>query len=935
MNYSYPENVLYPELLPSPNFKTFLAELRKLQPLTDEKLIWIKGIIQGTMDTTPVPKTYQEFREAFNNLEEGEIYYFAPVAIALTLQRARMFTLALDWYRLVYDTSLIPRKRVEKLRGEKDYLPPSRQFDDIHWTKNLTDPHAVATAIVNNTLVFGNPYTRYTLMQIVLCMLSQAEMEFAAGTLDSRSRALALYLETKEILAFDELKDLEPAPGNPRQSYLPNPIFAAQRAQVEVSLRKLRGGLSFLGTPLPADPTRSAGGAVISSLVKPTPYRFKVLMERAKQLVAQAQQIEQQYLSAIVGGDDMREKFMRENFVLEIAGQTVALRTLYETEAAHGMVLAQRQKGRSEIQRNQYRNWIAAGPNEHETRQVEELWAAKTARDIIGGIDAVITAANAIPTGADKITPWQWAVTGVIVGAAAGRAITQGFLNANETQAQVSGMLASQERRRDEWELQQNLANQDMSIGDQQITLAQDRIDIAKKESEIASTQLVHAQQMVAFLTNKFTSVEFYDWLQGVLGDVYAFFLRISTSTAQQAELQLAFERQELSGRLIKSDYWSAASQSESSSNTASTPDRRGISGSARLLQDIYTLDQQAFNSERRLLNLSHTFSLARMMPIEFQEFRRTGVLVFATPLQLFDEGFPGHYMRLIKRVRLSVAALIPPNMGIRATLTNNGMSRVVTGGPAYQTVIVCQDPQSVALTSPSASTGVFELDMQTDLLYPFEGNGVDTTWFLELPPAGNRFDFDTIGDAVMTIEYTAQSSYDLRDRVIKQLSRKWSADQAFSVRQDLPDVWYDISNLSGEAKPSVELKLGLSDFPPGLSDHAVEEIMVYVKLKDGTDAKFAVQPARRPKDKTWADGVSGESISAVKGLASTHQSGAISWTKLRGPLVLPGIPGSDTQWRFVFSDIDEFSLAEALRQGDVEEILIVFTLSGTKPAWR
>jgi hypothetical protein len=45
MNYSYPENVLYPELLPSPMFKDFLAELRKLQPLTDEKLIWIKGIL--------------------------------------------------------------------------------------------------------------------------------------------------------------------------------------------------------------------------------------------------------------------------------------------------------------------------------------------------------------------------------------------------------------------------------------------------------------------------------------------------------------------------------------------------------------------------------------------------------------------------------------------------------------------------------------------------------------------------------------------------------------------------------------------------------------------------------------------------------------------------------------------------------------------------
>ena len=51
----------------------------------------------------------------------------------------------------------------------------------------------------------------------------------------------------------------------------------------------------------------------------------------------------------------------------------------------------------------------------------------------------------------------------------------------------------------------------------------------------------------------------------------------------------------------------------------------------------------------------------------------------FVTPLELFDRDFPGHYLRLIKRVRMSVIALIPPNDGIHATLSTTG---AVTGRP-------------------------------------------------------------------------------------------------------------------------------------------------------------------------------------------------------------------------------------------------------------
>ncbi|MGC8714667.1 MAG: hypothetical protein ACP5RH_19965, partial [Leptodesmis sp.] len=155
----------------------------------------------------------------------------------------------------------------------------------------------------------------------------------------------------------------------------------------------------------------------------------------------------------------------------------------------------------------------------------------------------------------------------------------------------------------------------------------------------------------------------------------------------------------------------------------------------ARLLADIYKLDQYRLETEQRKLQLTKVISLARTAPFEFQRFKETGVLVFATPIEGCDRDFPGHYLRLIKRVRTSVIALIPPTEGIKATLTSIGISRVVVNNDGlFQPRFANRSPESVALTSPTNATGLFELEPQSEMLLPFEGLGVDTTWEFRLP---------------------------------------------------------------------------------------------------------------------------------------------------------------------------------------------------------
>jgi hypothetical protein len=206
------------------------------------------------------------------------------------------------------------------------------------------------------------------------------------------------------------------------------------------------------------------------------------------------------------------------------------------------------------------------------------------------------------------------------------------------------------------------------------------------------------------------------------------------------------------------------------------------------LLQDLYRLDQYAFDTNKRKLQLSKTISMALMVPTEFQRFRESGVMTFATSIGMFDRDFPGHYLRLIKSIRTSVLALIPPSQGIHATLATAGVSRVVIGPDVFQTVPIRRDPEMVALSSSINASGVYELDAQSSgMLLPFEGSGVDTIWELRMPKAANLFDFRTVADVLITIDYTALQSWDYSQQVIQSLRQSMSGNPPISFRNQLP----------------------------------------------------------------------------------------------------------------------------------------------------
>lgn len=950
----YPENLLTPGLRPanqhSGAFKTFTDAVRDASPLTRDAARKIVGDYVTTIKTAamgfpPLPFTTitEQLSEAdliaWSVMEAGvwstataaqkisltEVFFDVPITIASNLQQAGDFEAALDWYRLVYALDLSPnpdRRRIFPLLNDEKTIVDSYAQTSQWLLDASVNPHQFAKQR-------ANAYTRFTLMSIARCMLSFADSEFTTDSFESLPRARSLYINAREVLDMPELTQ---RPSDSRVQI--NPVIGAMRAYAEVNLFKLRTQRNIAGMQrqvasltAPAvsfilgDGSRNGRPADTGASLAPTQYRYATLIDRAKQLVTIAQQIEASFLASLEKRDAEAYSILKARQDLDLSTAHVALQDLRVTEAADGLQLAKLQQQKAQFQVDHYQGLLNDDLSDAELASLGFMWAQF-------GLQTAATVQYAVSAGIGAVL--AVASFGLLAGGAtdAAAGAVSSASQAAGIQAGIQDKIASYERRTQEWQYQRDMGQRDKQITDQQYTIALDQQKVVVQERSIANSQLQHAEATVNFLATKFTNVELYEFMSGILQGVYSYFLQQASAMARMAQNQLAFERQENALSFIQADYWQQSSDGTKPSS-GSSPDRRGLTGSARLLQDIYELDQHAFATNQRKLQLTKTISLAQMAPFEFQRFRETGVLPVAMPRELFDQDFPGHYLRLIRRVRTSVIALLPPTQGIKATLSNTGVSRTTIAGTSFQDVVVRRDPQSVALTAPMNATGLFELDTQPELMLPFEGLGVDTSWEFQMPKAANFINYDSIADVLLTIEYTALSDAVYRDQVIQRLNRDFTADRAISFQQQLADNWYDLHNpeqIEAAKRFKVEFSTSKTDFPVNLESLEISNLVLYFVPEDGevitaTTVGLSFVPAGAPQDATPLGGDAGSD----RGLLSTRSRSASRWQNCLGAPPFG-------KWTL---DLSRDSALQGLLAADkIRDILFVVSYAGKTPAW-
>ena len=149
-----------------------------------------------------------------------------------------------------------------------------------------------------------------------------------------------------------------------------------------------------------------------------------------------------------------------------------------------------------------------------------------------------------------------------------------------------------------------------------------------------------------------------------------------------------------------------------------------------------------------------------------------SGCCSFDLPEVLFDMDFPGHYMRRIKSVTLTILCIIGPYTSINCTLclTKHAFRTSPLGATSASTYAPNTDQgpdqrfstsaipiDAIAVSTAQNDSGTFELNFSGERYLPFEGAGSISSWRLDLPPPSFRqFDYGSISDVIITVKYTS-----------------------------------------------------------------------------------------------------------------------------------------------------------------------------------
>jgi hypothetical protein len=436
--------------------------------------------------------------------------------------------------------------------------------------------------------------------------------------------------------------------------------------------------------------------------------------------------------------------------------------------------------------------------------EVEDTSKAKLAWDLqkdAGQFEKQASIASMIPALSLQVQPLgvgnsiSFGGSNIAAGLSAIARHKQTISNRNQFESGAAAKKASFLRQRQDWTLQANTAGNEIIQIDKQIIAAKIRIAIAEKELANQQMQIDQAREMHDYLTSKYTNQELYQWMEGQVRTIYRQAYQLAYDIARKAEKAYRFERGEANTDFIRSAYWNGQ--------------RDGLLAGEQLTLAIRQMEAAYHDRNKRDYEITKHISLAQTDPHALISLKETGSCELQLPEELFDLDFPGHYMRRIKAMSVSIPCIAGPYTSVSATLTLlHDKTRVnsVTGSQYGEEGEGLDDRfvnkfgmlQSIATSNAQNDNGLFELNFRDERYLPFEGAGAVSRWRLELPAEFRQFDYDTIPDVIFHMQYTARDGGGvLKQAAIDNLNDYVESAgenglmRLFNLRHEFSTEWY------------------------------------------------------------------------------------------------------------------------------------------------
>jgi hypothetical protein len=407
--------------------------------------------------------------------------------------------------------------------------------------------------------------------------------------------------------------------------------------------------------------------------------------------------------------------------------------------------------------------------------------------------------------------------------------------------ASMSATHGGYQRRFDDWKLQERLANKELEQLDKQIAAAKIRVAIARQELKNHDFQIENTKSVDAYMRDKFTNQQLYDWMVGQISSLYFQSYQLAYDVAKRTERAYRFELGLQDSNFIQFGYWDSL--------------KKGLLAGERLHHDLKRMEVAYLDQHKREYEITKHISLATLIPVGLIKLKQTGKCFVSIPEVLFDLDCPGHYMRRIKSVSLTIPSVTGPYTSVNCTLTLVKSSirqtnSLVSGKYVRQDASDSRFTdttgaiQSVVTSSAQNDTGLFESNLRDERYLPFEGAGTVSDWQLELPKDFPQFDHDTISDVILHMRYTAREDGDsLKKAVVQEIQKALEAIastdetvlvRSFNTRHEFSTEWHHFLH-STEGDQTLTVTFSKDRFPFLFQNKGItiNKIQWFVKIKD------------------------------------------------------------------------------------------------------
>ncbi|WP_346320180.1 neuraminidase-like domain-containing protein [Chitinophaga sp. YIM B06452] len=636
-----------------------------------------------------------------------------------------------------------------------------------------------------------------------------------------------------------------------------NSEFVAYWARVEDRLYKIRHCQNMQGIERqlalfepPIDPRQliraaaSGGGLSLTSQLEPQVpyYRFSFMIEKARALTGILMQFGSGLLAALEKKDAEALSLLKVTQEKTLLNLTTYNKQQQINElTVTGASLSESQKGAKE-RNTYYSNLIQTGLLPGEILNLEAMTAAMVLNVAAVVVKTMSSISYALP---NVGSPFAMTYGGEQVGASASgaaEAIEVGSIVSNFV-AQLSATIAGYQRREQDWELQQKLASIDEAQIGYQIMANDISKQIAEQELLIHLESIRQNEETEAFLKDKFTNEELYQWMAGRLSTVYFQTYNLAVSLARSAQRAYQYELNN-NTTFINFGYWDNL--------------QKGLLAGEGLMLAIEQMATSYIDINIRPFEIQKNISLMQLDPKALLDFINTGECMFSFSEKQFDDDYPGQYARKIKTISVSIPAVIGPYQNIKATLTQqanqivmqpdvNAVNYLLGGSNAEvpEATVLRTNwwiNQQIALSSGVNDDGLFELNFNDERYLPFEGTGAVSSWKLSMPKATNRINYSGISDVIIQLKYTAfNGGKKFADDVMALDTMKaYSGSSLFSLAQNFPAQWYSFMNVHPDDITQV-LNFHLSGYiPPHVKNAKLTGLFFQLKVRDGANATGA-----------------------------------------------------------------------------------------------